>query len=76
MNRKSFISDTILCICASLLPEILRPMDSGCLFDVKRINDRLERLRQNPLEAKDCFSKEPIMSRTLEFSNNRIIYLA
>lgn len=31
MNRKSFIRNTLLGLCASLLPEVLRPMDTNAV---------------------------------------------
>jgi len=56
MNRKIFIRNTLLSFASILLPEILRPMDvtGKCVFDEKKINERLEHLRKYPLDYRDC----------------------
>lgn len=47
MKRRNFLRDITLGIAASLLPKILQPMDveGKCAFDEKKINERLEFLR-------------------------------
>jgi hypothetical protein len=60
MKRKDFLRNVILGMAASLLPRIVQPMDvdGQCVFDVKRINKRLEELRKYPLTQLDCYPPE------------------
>jgi len=56
MGRGSFFKALGMVI---LSPSILKGInwhgEQKCMFDEKRINDRLGHLRQYPLEQKDCY---------------------
>jgi len=61
MKRKDFIRNTLLGFASLLLPEVLRPIDFDgrkCAFDENKLNERLEYLRKNPLEASECYPPE------------------
>ena len=42
MKRRNFLRNVVLGIAASLVPKILQPMDTDCLFDVKRMNKMVD----------------------------------